>query len=88
MAENKNEAGVITAILPSGFTYRVRLADSREILCGVSRLYFGGRVLKVPKKLRPKVGDQLLVRRPYHARTIAATAATRRSCQQGISTSL
>ena len=61
MVESPKEAGVIMAVLP-GFTYRVRLADSREILCKISRGYFGDRNIKIPNKLQPKVGDKILVR--------------------------
>jgi translation initiation factor IF-1 len=60
VTENPRTSGVVLAALPPGFTYRVRLADGREILCGVSRGYFPDSPY-VPKKLRPVVGDEVLV---------------------------
>ena len=63
MSEDPTETGVIIAVLPPGTTYRVRLGDAREILCGTSRDYYGDRVRKIPKRLRlrPKVGDEVLI---------------------------
>jgi hypothetical protein len=62
MTEEVILEGIVVAVLPPGTTYRIRLEDSRKIICTLSRGYIPDRLPDAAKYPKPQVGDEVRVR--------------------------